>query len=78
MKSKAEERTSRGYGTAPDTGSRRGTNDYSTTTQTQNHDRAMRDNQQPPESNYEKTIETIQKALMILIKCIKLMLKPEV
>ena len=59
---KAEERTSRGYGTAPDTGSRRGTNDYSTTTQTQNHDRAMRDNQQPPESNYEKTIGTIQKA----------------
>lgn len=59
---KAAERTSRGYGTAPDTGSRRGTNDYSTTTQTQNHDRAMRDNQQPPESNYEKTIGTIQKA----------------
>ena len=44
---KAAERTSRGYGTAPDTGSKSGTNDYSTTTQTQNNDRSIRDNQNP-------------------------------
>ena len=42
---KAAERTSRGYGTAPDTGSKSGTNDYSTATQDRNHDRAMRDYQ---------------------------------
>jgi len=44
---KAAERASKGYGTAPDTGSKSGTNDYSTTTQNQNHFRAMRDNQNP-------------------------------
>ena len=44
---KAAERASKGYGTTPDTGSKSGTNDYSTITQTQNNDRSIRDNQNP-------------------------------
>ena len=44
---KAAERTSRGYGTAPDTGSKSGTNDYSSFEQNVNHQRAMRENQNP-------------------------------
>jgi hypothetical protein len=47
---RAAERTSRGYGTAPDTGSKSGTNDYSTTTQNLNHFRAMHNAQQPKPS----------------------------
>ena len=56
---KAAERASKGYGTAPDTGSKSGTNDYSTTTQTQNNDRSIRDNQNPvpKESILNKTMD---------------------
>jgi len=55
---KAAERARKGYGTTPDTGSKSGTNDYSTTTQDRNHDIAMRDYQNPvpKESILNKTM----------------------
>ena len=53
---KAAERTNRGYGTAPDTGSKSGTNDYSTPTQDRNHDRAMRDNQREKPSTLDNVM----------------------
>ena len=53
---KAAERASKGYGTAPDTGSSRGTNDYSTTTQDRNHDRAMRDYQREKPSTLDNAM----------------------
>ena len=53
---KAEERASKGYGAAPDTGSKSGTNDYSTPTQDRNHDRAMRDNQREKPSTLDNVM----------------------
>ena len=53
---KAAERASKGYGTAPDTGSKSGTNDYSTPTQDRNHDRAMRDNQREKPSTLDNAM----------------------
>ena len=56
---KAAERASKGYGTTPDTGSKSGTNDYSTTTQTQNNDRSIINNQNrvPKESILNRTMD---------------------
>ena len=53
---KAAERASKGYGTAPDTGSKSGTNDYSTPTQDRNHDRAMRDYQKEKPSTLDNVM----------------------
>ena len=53
---KAAERASKGYGTAPDTGSKSGTNDYSTTTQTENNDRSIRDNQKEKPSTIDNVM----------------------
>ena len=55
---KAAERASKGYGTAPDTGSKSGTNDYSSFQQNVNHDRAMRDNQREKPSTIKNIIDT--------------------
>ena len=53
---KAAERASKGYGTAPDTGSKSGTNDYSSFQQNVNHDRAMRDNQREKPSTLDNVM----------------------
>ena len=53
---KAAERASEGYGTAPDTGSKSGTNDYSTPTQDRNHDRAMRNYQKEKPSTLDNVM----------------------
>ena len=53
---KAEDRASKGYGTAPDTGSSRGTNDYSSFEQNVNQDRAMRDNQREKPSTLDNVM----------------------
>jgi len=53
---KAAERTSKGYGTAPDTGSKSGTNDYSSFEQNVNHQKTMRNNQKPKVSTIDKAI----------------------
>ena len=53
---KAAERASKGYGTAPDTGSKSGTNDYSSFEQNVNHQRAMRDNQKEKPSTLDNVM----------------------
>ena len=53
---KAAERASKGYGTAPDTGSKSGTNDYSSFEQNVNHQRAMRDNQREKPSTLDNVM----------------------
>ena len=53
---KAEERSSKGYGAAPDTGSKSGTNDYSSFEQNVNHQRAMRDNQREKPSTLDNVM----------------------
>jgi len=53
---KAAERASKGYGAAPDTGSKSGTNDYSSFEQNVNHQRAMRDNQREKPSTLDNVM----------------------
>ena len=53
---KAAERASKGYGTAPDTGSKSGTNDYSSFEQNVNHQKAMRYNQKEKPSTLENVM----------------------
>jgi len=56
---KAAERASKGYGTTPDTGSKSGTNDYSTAEQTRNNYRSIVKNQNPTpkQSILDKTLD---------------------
>ena len=55
---KSAERASKGYGTTPDTGSKSGTNDYSTAEQTRNNYRSIVKNQNstPKQSILDKTL----------------------
>ena len=53
---KAAERASKGYGAAPDTGSKSGTNDYSSFQQNVNHQKAMRDYQREKPSTLDNAM----------------------
>ena len=53
---KAAERASKGYGTTPDTGSKSGTNDYSSFQQNVNHQKAMRDYQREKPSTLDNAM----------------------